>query len=251
MGRIYNVRGSRIINGPRIVTSALVLSLDAADRNSYISGSITWRDLSGNNYSGSLINGPTFDPANGGSIYTDGADDYVITNYSGSQFDSYTFSAWFKKDYNDPDNDEERYVFGRGRDGPGAGLTGWSLFLSVSTGGIVTVGTLTMNPLYTGEFVSSTTSLLLDKWYHITGVYTAGSTVKCYINGVLEGTGTNSGTGLRTSPGIYGGWWLGSVSEIAGQYTSGYTAIAQVYNRVLTVAVIIQNYNSLKSRFNL
>lgn len=35
-------------NGPRIVTNGLVLSLDAADQNSYVSGSATWNDLSGN-----------------------------------------------------------------------------------------------------------------------------------------------------------------------------------------------------------
>jgi hypothetical protein len=234
----------------KIVTNGLVLLLDAADKNSYPGSGTVWRDLSGNNNnSGSLINGPTFDSANGGSIYTDGFSDYVITNYSGSQFDSYTFSAWYKKDYNDPDNDEERYVFGRGRDGPGAGLTGWSLILSVSTGGIVGITTLTMNPLYTVGGANSTTALQLDKWYYLTGVHTAGSTTKCYVNGVLEGTGTNPGSGLRTSPGIYGGWWIASVADSI--YTSGYTAIAQVYNRVLSDAEILQNYNSQKSRFNL
>ena len=41
-------------NGPRIVTNGLVLSLDAADQNSYVSGSATWNDLSGNNNNATL-----------------------------------------------------------------------------------------------------------------------------------------------------------------------------------------------------
>ena len=36
-------------NTPPIVTSGLVLSLDAANSKSYVSGSTVWRDMSGNN----------------------------------------------------------------------------------------------------------------------------------------------------------------------------------------------------------
>jgi len=35
-------------NGPKIITDGLVLALDAGDRNSYVSGSTTWIDNSGN-----------------------------------------------------------------------------------------------------------------------------------------------------------------------------------------------------------
>jgi hypothetical protein len=67
-----------VSGGPYIVRdSSLVLELDAADRNSYVSGSTTWFDLSGNSNSGSLVNGPTFDSANGGSIVFDGTNDFV------------------------------------------------------------------------------------------------------------------------------------------------------------------------------
>ena len=37
-------------HNPRIVTSGLVLALDAADINSYPGSGTTWYDLSGNNY---------------------------------------------------------------------------------------------------------------------------------------------------------------------------------------------------------
>jgi hypothetical protein len=64
-------------NGPRIVTNGLVLSLDAADQNSYVSGSATWRDLSGNGNNGTLISGSTFDTGSGGAIVFDGTSGYV------------------------------------------------------------------------------------------------------------------------------------------------------------------------------
>lgn len=52
----------------RIVTSGLVLSLDAADRNSYPGSGTTWFDTSGNGRNYTLVGSPTFNSANGGSI---------------------------------------------------------------------------------------------------------------------------------------------------------------------------------------
>jgi len=52
----------------RIVTDGLVLSLDAADRNSYPGSGNTWFDTSGNGRNYTLVGSPTFNSANGGSI---------------------------------------------------------------------------------------------------------------------------------------------------------------------------------------
>lgn len=62
---------------PKIVTDGLVLYLDAANTKSYVSGSTIWNDLSRNNFNGSLINTPTFNSQNSGSILFDGVDEYV------------------------------------------------------------------------------------------------------------------------------------------------------------------------------
>lgn len=61
----------------KIVTDGLVLCLDAADRNSYVSGSTTWYDLSGNGAHGTLINGTAYTASNGGALVFDGVDDGV------------------------------------------------------------------------------------------------------------------------------------------------------------------------------
>ena len=67
---------------PKVVTDGLVLYLDAANPKSYVSGSTTWGDLSRGGNNGTLVNGPTFDGGNGGSIVFDGVNDYgtVPTN---------------------------------------------------------------------------------------------------------------------------------------------------------------------------
>jgi hypothetical protein len=64
--------------GPNIVTDGLVLALDAGSKKSYAGSGTTWKDLSGNGNNGTLVNGPTFNSANGGSIVFDGVDDYVL-----------------------------------------------------------------------------------------------------------------------------------------------------------------------------
>ena len=66
------------IHSPKISTDGLVLALDTANRKSYPGSGTVWNDLSGNGNNGSLINGPTFNGANGGSIVFDGVDDLSL-----------------------------------------------------------------------------------------------------------------------------------------------------------------------------
>ena len=62
---------------PKIVTDGLVLYLDAANTRSYVSGSTVWTDLSRVGNNGLLINGPTFNSLNNGSIVFNGTNQYV------------------------------------------------------------------------------------------------------------------------------------------------------------------------------
>jgi hypothetical protein len=86
-------------------------------------------------------------------------------------------------------------------------------------------------------------------WFLVTASYSYGLK-KFYINGVLLGTQTVSGT-LNTnangmSIGVYGGENGGR-----GYYFNGDIANLRFYNRVLTDAEVSQNYQATKSRFGL
>ena len=61
---------------PSLVTTGLVLNLDAGNSVSYVGSGTTWNDLSGSNH-GTLTNGPLFNAGNGGSIVFDGIDDVI------------------------------------------------------------------------------------------------------------------------------------------------------------------------------
>lgn len=221
---------------PGMVTTGLKLYLDAANLTSYPGSGTTWSDLSGNNNHATLVNGPTFNDVNGGSIYTDGTNDYAVSSYIGSPTDSHTYAAWFKND----NTSEPKFVLTRGRDGVG---NTWSLFLHITTGSKAGASVVTL-PSSNQSGVNGTSTLAINSWYYVTAVWTAGQSIKIYVNGVLEGTASVTETSLRTSTSGFG---IGSVNT--GNFTSGYTAVVQVYNKALSDAEILQNYNAHRYRF--
>jgi hypothetical protein len=219
----------------KIVTDGLVLALDAADRNSYVSGSATWIDLSGNNNSGSLINGPTFSTANGGSIVFDGSNDYAIwNNTSNLQITVGSISAWVRTST------------------PGSSYRGiiikqfaWGLFVKDSV--------LISYDWGNNQDRSTGINIADNNWKHIAMTFTEttgspSNNAIIYLNGspVLTTTirHSNQTVGLELARGGSGG---GGSSQIF----NGIISQASIYNRALSANEVTQNYNAQKSRFGL
>ena len=66
-----------MIYGPKIVTSGLILALDAGDKASYSGTGATWNDLSGNGNHATIYNSPTWNAA--GYFVLNGTNNYVST----------------------------------------------------------------------------------------------------------------------------------------------------------------------------
>ena len=83
--------------GPNIVTDGLSLYVDAANSKSYPGNGTIWSDISKTGDDGTLVNGPTYNPNNNGSILFDGLDDYV--NFSeltpANTLNTFSFGLWF------------------------------------------------------------------------------------------------------------------------------------------------------------
>lgn len=213
--------------GQQIVTNGLVLNLDAANKDSYPGTGTTWYDLSGNGINGYLTNGPTFLPNQNGGIFNfDYVDDYVnIGNNLGAP-STFTLSAWVRSsNISQPQN-----IFNGNP----------PFFLRITSSTIRCA-------VYTGTwiFVNGSITLSSNTWYNLVLTYDQ-STVKGYVNGVLD---VNS---VKTGTPIYGalnnlGFTTGG--EDAPSVTN--IAVAQVYNRALSAAEITQNYNATKTRFGL
>jgi len=231
-------------NGPKIVTDGLVLSLDAADRNSYLGSGTAWNDLVGSN-NGTLTNGPTFNSANGGSIVFDGVDDYVVgaTNMSISQNQPFTLEFWANlSSYTNP----------------------YPCLIQIKTdttyGFIVMV---TQNSAYSGINFGSTNGWVtlknsnnevpINTWnqiiltYNGNGIGSQGN-YKMYLNNqeqILISSGNyitlnqinNIGTAENASRGSDN--WTGRIANF------------KQYNKALTASEVSQNFNATKKRFGL
>jgi hypothetical protein len=216
---------------PKIVTDGLVLSVDAANKKSYPGSGTTWYDLSGNAINGTLTNGPTFDSGNVGNINFDGTNDY-ITLTSTITATIYTLDFWYKMGVND------------GGYGYFTGVSGGK-GLAISEGG--TASGLSYGNFYyfNGGAVKMTQSTLLTTgvWNNISAVIdTSAGNIKIYLNSNLV---TNQSVSSMST----------TVSEI-GRYVpsnthflNGNMASFKIYNRALSAAEILQNYNAIKLRF--
>lgn len=86
------------------------------------------------------------------------------------------------------------------------------------------------------------TALSADTWYHLAMVRESSTSLKGYLNGVLEATNTTN-AGTRTAPNKMGtGWWDGSAwSDRANGRLFNY----QIFNRALTAEEIKAQMNRI------
>lgn len=224
----------------KIVTDGLVLSLDAADRNSYVSGSLVWNDVSGNGNTGMLTNGPTF---SNNSIVFDGIDDFVsFGNFASSSLPSGSIFSWVKL----ASGGLTFQVIAAKRTAGDAPGFDYELDLS-STGrnirGLISNGT-------SFNIITGTTTLSFDVWYLLTFTW-SGFALNVYLNGNSDATQltqTVSVSSLSTKPFDIG---IGREVSIAQRYYKGDISNTSLYNRALSSQEVLQNYNAQKSRFGL
>jgi hypothetical protein len=230
-----------ISRGPKIVSSGLVLCLDAANKLSYPGTGTTWTDLSGTGKNLTLINGPTFSSANGGHIVFDGTNDYAVVNPV-SAFNIYCISMWFK-----PTTIINSTSVGKSL-----------IYLKSSTIKYISFGdntgrvaneyiTIVQEPGDKRTAVNDGGSLSAGTWYNIVFNYES-SQYNIYINNTLKSTTIGSSTGnvpLITDPDFI---YLNSYEGTSG-YLDSSLSTCMIYNRALTAAEMLQNYNATKGRF--
>ena len=230
-------------SGPKFVTDGLVLCLDAANPRSYISGATVWNDLTYNISGGTLTNGPTFSSTNGGSIVFDGVDDYVDCGTSATSTirnqTQFTLNFWFKKFSSNDD-----FNLGAFDQSIQKGF-----FIQWFTDSNVYFGVANENRAY--NYVALP---YINSWFNFTFVFDGtlvGSTnkAKLYINSTSQSL-SNSGTIGSTVPSNILPLTLGKLTNYSS-FGKGNLSIVQLYNRALSDAEVLQNYNSTKSRFGL
>ena len=236
--------------GPEIpgVTDGLVFYADAA--LTYTSGSTTWYDeINSNN--GTLTNGPTYSTDGRGSIVYDGTNDYV--SIPNSQIEpilegltSLTVSMWVYLDDVHPN---------------GTSLFSWPIHNSSAVHPYQVIGfALRASDLAVRGCIGDgstrvfssyrSTNMNFNEWYQIGFVWDSPNWTN-FLNGVMiTGTSTNLNYTIGT-PANNGDVYIGTYNTNNVYWHDGKIANVKIYNRALSPTEITQNYNALKSRFNL
>ena len=227
--------------GPNIVRDgSLVLSLDASDANSNNKyQGRNWIDLSGNNTSGSIINGPSLNNDSYGSFNFNGINSYITL--ARTVQDDFTLSCWFRTSQT-VGTAGTAWYYGAGLiDGEVANVQN-DFGLSM-VGGKVAFGV--GNPDTT---ISSSLSYNDNIWHQAvaTRIRSTG-VITLYVDGSFIMTGTGGTTSLTTNPILR----IGSLTtNLTTGFLSGSISTVQIYNKALSAAEIQQNYDQYKTRFN-
>ena len=194
---------------------------------------------------GTLVNGPTYDSSNGGSLVFDGTNDYIAiphtsakwTPSSASTLNYITIELWIKT------SDTSGYYISRPWNGNGE-----YNYLAYNGGLQLVVGNQSNTVSVTG-FADNT-------WRHVVywisptqfGSYVDGGNATSGNHGITNNTPASGDSNLSLNimtlyP--YGEGWGGNT----GFSISGNIGLVRVYNKVLTANEVLQNYNATRQRF--
>jgi hypothetical protein len=225
--------------GPKVVTNGLVLALDAANVKSYVSGSTTWRDLSGNNNSGSLTNGPTFNSANGGSIVFNGTNQYTLTANT-ITLTTATFISWVNQNGSQPSY--TGILMSRISDATATGLAS-----SYGSGPTTNqLGYIWNNAVNTYSW-NSGLIIPTNAWCMVAvSVSSTSATVYLFQSSrITTATNTVNHSSVTTK------FDVGRDPFGGSRFFKGNIAQSLLYNRALSASEIAQNYNALKGRYGI
>jgi hypothetical protein len=197
---------------PQIVTSGMVLNMNAGFTASYPNVGTTWYDLT-NTKNGVLTNGPTWVNSGTTSYFDfDGSNDKVIFNANNFP-QTYTKTAFFYA----RDTSSRNILSSSAPVDHAFWLSG-----NLSAG-------------HNGSYAQVSTTISINRWYFGVVTYSnVTNNMELFLNGVSKSTNT---AGTLGSGGDYK---IGEHSS--GQSFNGLIPLVNLYNRVLSQSEILQNY---------
>ena len=237
-----------------IVTSGLVVHLDAGDSASYSGIGTTWTDLSGNGNDGT-INGATYDSANGGSLSFDGSNDYVSNvdpGLSDVQAEGeLTYEYWIQPtqaiyaSFTQSTSGYQYYAPGtqqglaNNAEYKHGNQTYAAFLFAFGTNGFVATA---HNNNYAPPFLVD-----YNSYTGISHLTVIKSVYGCsyYINGVFKKSSATQSKILGVVPDRV----TSNESTYFGRYFKGNIYSYRFYNRALTASEIQRNYDALKGRY--
>jgi hypothetical protein len=211
-----------------------------------------WADLAGNANHGELVNGPTYNSSNGGSLVFDGTNDAIdigsTNNLTGNNAQILTVSMWLK--YATTVTELRALTLLRSA---GSSLLG--VFCNATIINNVVTPSLGSLGFFTRNFDNSAHSSvtfndnyhLKDRYINVTSVVN-GMNRYLYIDGIQKSS--DSDKGMQSVTNNTAASYIGAGPAGPGnQPWDGLVANVMIYNRALTPQEILQNFNATRSRF--
>ena len=225
--------------GPKIVEDGLVFCVDVANRRSYPRAGTVWTDLATSKVNGTLTNmTDNFSTDGVGTLTFDGADEHVNFGDNFSFLDDpdaneFTITSWINGD-----SGADGTIFSKADNGNRMVqlFTSTSDTLVTKTGGTQIVGS----------------TIVADGTWHNVGLRVSndGGTYKAklYVDGMSDSSEVAVGSTTVTADFLIGAR-RDSGNTGLGYPFDGKIANCFMYNRALSSAEILQNYNATKWRF--
>jgi hypothetical protein len=225
-----------------VITSGLLFHIDIARTASYPGTGTTIYDMIGSN-NGTIGSGASYDSSDGGSIYFDGVNGVVtfgLLNYTRT---AACVSMWVK--YPIQTSQYASFLSSNGTDNSS------TCFTLAPNGMAYGANSEKPNVSYKSSvpyYINNNAGNKLNGvWYNLVSTYNVSGFVKMYVNGVQVGTeAATSSTQLIAPNGVLR---LGNLSGVGYGAYKGNISQVSVYDRVLTPAEILTNYNATKGRY--
>jgi hypothetical protein len=215
-------------SGPLNPVDGLIYHIDPANPRSYSGVGTIIYDMSGNNNISYFTNGAFYQNYQKGVVLVDGNNDYISTPVF-NLTSPITVSAWVKNVADDAP------VFSTS----GVGVYGNGEVIHYFSGkSILIAGGGSPNKYF--QFPQ----LNLNSWVHLTMTRDVSNNMRVYLNGI------GSTSNPQSNPSILQINQIGRYSSFTNIYNlKGSIGEVKIYNRDLSAAEVLQNYNSTKKRY--
>jgi hypothetical protein len=222
---------------PSIVIDGLILCLDGSNSRSYAGTGITWTDISGNNNSGTGQTGVSYSSINSGKFILNGAESgYFSLPLVTSTITNVTMSCWVN-------------ITTLSLRGPfivNGSFTGYAIGVGLNSYDDYGNNLIALFP--GNRWISSGVSLGLG-WKHVAITLDGSSLPRIYLNGQLINSYAGMNPRVPTTA-TYIGREVGGENVGITRAFGGEVGMVQMYNRQLTDAEILQNYNAGRKKYN-
>lgn len=214
--------------GPKIITDGLVLCLDAADRKSYSGSGTIWYDRSGNKKNATIVNSPSFTTQNLGYFTCDSTQNFTISNPLNQTATTqlWTVSSWVNIDTVAGAN--ARYL-----------ISGLNLGLSVEW---YDVGPLLYLNSGANDYYSYGSNIEGSGWVMLSFVFRNSDGYRKIFRNLTDITTAGGPNNTSTPSGQ-------SATFTIADNMRGKIANLLIYNKVLSINEISQNFNAQRYRF--